>query len=340
MQKTERWVVALVVVALLGGVGLLRHMLRSPEPEVQSVVPAKIPERNKTPGYHGTSSQSLGSDDGFDTAQGNAPITAENEVTTGDVPAALKAARPDAGTGLRGRMEVGANNPEAAVPADVGGADAGPTPAVAGAALSVSFSGSANGRGDQATPLYAQGLDFDPNLGFARFPPSALLAYPDNGGLNTQQGTITFWVRREWDPSLPLTKSLVELLSNTWANRFEVAMGPTFIRLLITNSDGTEQGVGAAIQWGTNDWHHFAASWGDELMSLYIDGSMKDQEPYTASVVIPPDAMLFVGSSPRGPSDKGPENQGTVSMQGFNIYPQVLTPEQVALLASVPPPSQ
>ena len=241
---------------------------------------------------------------------------------------------------LRGRVPAAVNEPQVGAANQTGSADSGTPPPVPGAALSVNFNGSTNGSGDQATPLYDQGIEFDATAGAARFPPNALLAYPDAGGLNPEEGTVAFWIRMEWDPSTPLTKSLVELVTNTWANRFEIGMGPTFIRLLLTNSDGIEQGVGAGIHWMPGEWHHFAASWGEQLMSLYIDAALLDQKPYTGSVVIPPDTPLFVGSSKRGPSETGPENQGTVSLQSLSIFQRVLSADEIAMLASSAPPAQ
>jgi hypothetical protein len=205
-----------------------------------------------------------------------------------------------------------------------------------GVSLSVSFDGSTVAA-DQTPPLFAEGIEFDPAFGAARFPPAAVLAYPDSGGISLEEGSIAFWVRMEWDPSQPIEgKSLAELRVGTWENRFEMRMGSTYVGLLLTTSDGTEHGVGANPHWTPGDWHHIAATWGQALMQLYIDGDLRDQRAYAGEVLLPPDTPLYVGSQ-----RKGPQNQGTVSMRAWNVFQRILTPDEIAafMVQTAPPAS-
>ena len=331
MPQDGRWIIGLVVTVVLVGVFALRHALQSPEREVQPVVPARLPTHLQAPREFAFRPHTSPSDEDADTTEG-APIAARADVqVTSKTPGMKRVAPAAAAAAGRGQ---GATGQLEAPPAATGDGSGAGAPAT-GAALSVSFDGSLSG-GDQAPPLVAQGIEFDPASGAAHFPPTASLAYPDSGGLNPDQGTVALWVRLEWDPNLPLTKPLVELRTNTWENRFEFGMGPTYIGLLLTNSDGVEQGVGSSIKWAPGEWHHAAVTWGDALMSIYIDGGLANQKPYSGSVIIPPDTPLYVGSSRAGPN----KETGAVALRGLNVFQRALSADEIAMIADQNPPPQ
>jgi len=220
--------------------------------------------------------------------------------------------------------------PTAAVPPPEDGAA---TPAEPGRSpsdrFSVSFDGSATAA-DQTAPVIEQGLEIDPNGGAALFPPTAVLAYPDAGGVNSEEGTIALWVRRETDPQDEKGRAFIELRTDTWENRIEFGMGPRFVRFLLTTSDGTEVGVGSSIDWAQGEWHHVAATWGQALLALYIDGSVRDQRTYDGTAAISPSALLYVGSTSKGPTpDAAP-----ISMRGLIILQHAAAPDEVLSLES------
>jgi concanavalin A-like lectin/glucanase superfamily protein len=215
----------------------------------------------------------------------------------------------------------------------------------AGPSLSISFDGSASGAAngaDQAEPIIAQGLQFDPSLGAARFPPNAQLAYPDMGGVDPSQGTIAFWVRVEAEANVPMDgRTLAELQTGTWQNRLTIGMGPRFIGLLLTNSDGVEQGVSdPAMDWTPNVWRHVAVTWGDAIMQLFVDGTLANQTEYSGSLVLPPGTPMYVGSQRPGPTPVTEPHRPTISLRSWSVFQRILEPEEVArLMVQTAPPT-
>ena len=338
MPENGRWLIGLVAGIVLISVFLSWRGHRN-ESEPDSVAPARAPTRSKsasTPGGAPVRARA-----------GARPEEAANTANGGDtsaaVPGRLEAAGgvPTPASGLPGAMKRGANPAgsvagagEDEVPAvdENGQALGNPTPG-SGPAFSAKLKGSLESA--VGPPIIVQGIQVDPTSGIPRFPPTASLAYGDSGGLDPAgQGTIAMWIKEDVVPSNH--KALLELRTNTWQNRLELGMGPTRIGLLMTNSDGVEQGVSVPIKWVPGVWHHVGATWGDEIMSIYVDGALGEQSPYSGSFLIPSSTPLYVCSSRAAPSS----DQGQVMCTGLNVFQYVLSPEDIATLVSQDPPTQ
>ena len=333
MRQRAPWIAPVVGAAvLLGVVVVVRHALRGPEHEFEPVAPVRTPLRGQR--SLAGEMHALRGEESFDGFGDEAPRQ------RGSGTSAAKSIRPQkpVATPMHPLTVAGGAAP-ADQPADAAeGGPPGSGAASGGPALSVAFDGSATGA-DGAEPIMANGVDFDPTLGAARFPPTAALAYPDSGGVNTQEGTIVFWVHMEWDPSQPNIsgKTLAELRTSTWENRIDVGMGPHFFGALFTNSDGVEQGVGTQIAWAQGEWHHVAVTWGDSVLSLYLDGALKDQRELNGTVDIPQGTPLYVGST----GNQGLRaQQGTVSLRNWQVFQRVLQPDELeALIGQTAPPT-
>jgi hypothetical protein len=322
-SSTQTWIiVAVAACALLGGIVVLRQALRSPEPEVAPVAPAHLPSRSPgAPRSSFRTHEPLADDSFGDEVAAPAP-----GVKGAPAKRAAKAGQPN---------EPAADTTPGEQPAD----DASTTPAARARALkdgiALSFDSAAK-TGDQTPPLVSQGIDVDKATGAARFPPEAVLAYPDSGGIDMTGGSIMFWVQLQWDLTQDIEgKALAEMGTGTWENRFTIRMGPRFVGFLLTTSDGWEQSIGTAVEWKKGDWHHVACTWGDQLMQLYVDSVLKDARSYEGSVLIPPETPLYIGSS-----KKGSERQGTVLMANWYVFKQVLSADDIAtFMEQTTPPS-
>ena len=195
------------------------------------------------------------------------------------------------------------------------------------ASLSVSFAdGSANATNESA-PIIADNIEFDTDSGAIRLLPNAGLAYPDSGGINPEAGTVALWVRPEWDEDQPVGgMSLINLSPGTWENRFDLQIGPTYVRFMLTTSDGVEHPVGAGARFAAGEWHHIAATWGEGVLSLYVDGSLSTQASFSGAAAIPGGTPLYVGSARGGP------RPGILSLRSLNIFQHELAPEDIAVL--------
>ncbi|MBI4515945.1 MAG: LamG domain-containing protein [Deltaproteobacteria bacterium] len=280
---------------LVAGMLWLRHYVQATQPEAQPapaerrLAAAELPRvRRGVPGGAPMSEPAdepaAGSDFSPRLSGGMAPP--RMGVTPGAAPKAPGATSPQRG-GAAAATDAAPAEPPAAVTPETG---------LAAAVLSVSFDGTTSAA-DQTPPLIEQDVTLDPKTGAAFFPPTAVLAYADAGGVDPDQGTVALWVRRETDPADGKERQLISLLSGGWPNRLELGMGPTAIRFMLTTSDGRETPVGSGIKWGAGEWHHVALTWGEALLSIYLDGMLSDQGTYAGTFALPPGTALYVASS-------------------------------------------
>jgi hypothetical protein len=118
-------------------------------------------------------------------------------------------------------------------------------------------------------------------------------ALADN--LDPQQGAIEFWVKPEWDGDDEESYIFVEV-GDGWFNRLRVMKdGANNLRFMVWDST-TEYGVAYNVaHWQEGEWHHVAATWGDNQIDLYEDGKLVD-----SSVANLPNMLLgpiYIGPS-------------------------------------------
>ncbi|MBI1814457.1 MAG: LamG domain-containing protein [Deltaproteobacteria bacterium] len=198
-----------------------------------------------------------------------------------------------------------------------------------GPALMLSFDGTVSAA-DQTAPAIQQDIEFDRSSGAALFPSAAVLAFADSGGVDPASSTIALWIRRETDPEDGKGRGLVELLPGTWQNRLELGMGPHYIRFLFTPDDGRELSVGSGIEFAKGEWHHVAITWGDALMSLYIDGALKDDRTFESAFNPPLQTPLYIASSVKGVSAEA----APISLRSFVVLQHSAPAEEIAALMS------
>jgi hypothetical protein len=223
-----------------------------------------------------------------------------------------------------------------------GGADTGEEPAPrqtesesTGKRLAIAREGAALGA-EGTVPLVNEGVESDPVTGSLRFPPGARLIYPDAGGIQPDGGAVAFWVRKEWPSDEQRMRSLLELRTHTWENRFELGMGAGYLRFLLTPTDGVEAAAGASIAWQPDEWHHVTVSWGQALMALYIDGKLAEQHTYAADLQLSEGTPLYIASS-RLPGDL-PE--GAVSLRDFVVLDHRPDDGEISTLLTEAAPGQ
>jgi len=159
------------------------------------------------------------------------------------------------------------------------------------------------------------------------FPLDAVLGFPDAGNISSDAGTISFDVTPHWNGTDPGDNSLIQVRSpNMWEGRLFVFRNGHYLIFTMVNDQGQETGIGAPIDnWTAGQPHNITATWGEALMSLYIDGALAGQHTYSSGPDIPPGTPLFVGSNP---SSHVPGADAV--MANLMVYDYALTPEEVA----------
>jgi len=191
--------------------------------------------------------------------------------------------------------------------------------------LAVPFNGNGQSLGSMA-PLIEDNVVYDLDEG-AYFPPEARFAFADAGNVKNNAGTIGFWMKPNWDGTDPRNASLVQYHTENWANRLQIFKNGIYLRYLFTDNTGNETNLSvdmAKEQWVAGDWHHVAVSWGDSLITMYVDGTQRQQGTYLGELDVPSGTALYVGSDAPG------GNPGAdATLQDFVVEDRAMDPAEV-----------
>jgi hypothetical protein len=159
------------------------------------------------------------------------------------------------------------------------------------------FDGSFNGaQGETGTPT---GASFAAGRygQAAVFEGSDLLTYPSPGNVAANQGSIEFWIQPTWNGNDNQNHTFIEV-NETWENRIKITKdGANNMRFLMWDPAGKEYGVACyAGGWKAGEWHHLAAAWQENWMTLAIDGA-QCQSTTLGGLPLFLDETIYVGNS-------------------------------------------
>ncbi|MGI5819419.1 MAG: LamG-like jellyroll fold domain-containing protein, partial [Armatimonadota bacterium] len=127
------------------------------------------------------------------------------------------------------------------------------------------------------------------------------VAYPVEGLIEVEQGTIELWMQRWWDADEEVRSVLAGW--RTPANNYVRINFVNAGRLGVAMNGGPE---GATVwqrvdfdptQWAAGSWHHVAAAWEGGAVRLYIDGERVGQVNNNSPMIEAP-SRLEIGRGP------------------------------------------
>jgi hypothetical protein len=134
--------------------------------------------------------------------------------------------------------------------------------------------------------------------GEVEFTDAGMVTFPAGGNFSGDAGTVAFEISPNWAGSDAGDHALVQVAEgiHVWENRFAVVKNVDLLRFFMVDSDGVERNVSVPIRdWEPGQPHRVAASWGDALMSLYVDGQLVGQTTFQGTLVIPDSSPIYVG---------------------------------------------
>lgn len=226
-----------------------------------------------------------------------------------------------AGNAANGPGDKGAvDKASAGAAAPVGGSLSEAATASGVAPVFAAFGQSSGGGAIASSPIQEENVDFSALPG-AYFPPEAVLGYPNRGGLQVEAGTVMFWVQPvDWDGTDNLSYSFF-LLRDTSSldHHFAILKSQVSLRFQIVNADGIEFDVFSPMSdWHRGDWHHVAATWGDSLMDLWVDGELVGEQNVDGIPAVQANSPAYWGSN------RGTNGAGAILADG-RIFDSVLT---------------
>ncbi|MGI6351248.1 MAG: LamG-like jellyroll fold domain-containing protein [Armatimonadota bacterium] len=112
-----------------------------------------------------------------------------------------------------------------------------------------------------------------------RLGPGARLSYPTQGAYDPSRGTVSLWVRPNWNSrDIRGDRLLLSLEEDPgYDNAVSLGVYGAEDRCIVyfSNSGGVDGAI-APIDWRAGEWHHVVACWDWELRcrALYVDGSL------------------------------------------------------------------
>lgn len=163
----------------------------------------------------------------------------------------------------------------------------------------LSFEGTFDGVGAQEG--LADGVSFvRGHIGQAAlFDDEDTLSYLADGIIGPEQGAIEFWLKPNWDGDDGQSYVFFEI-GNAWFNRFRLIKdGANNFRFMAWSSQVEYDAACSVAHWEAGEWHEVRAAWGDEALSLFLDGALCDSQTF---VTLPEhlEARFYIGSSAQG----------------------------------------
>lgn len=178
---------------------------------------------------------------------------------------------------------------------------------------------------DATEPLDAQGLEIDEDR--VVFGKSSRLTFPADGHVNGEEGSIAFDITPDWAGSDPTNNSLVQIRQNgVWQNQLQLIKNFNSLRFIFIDDTGVERNVNTYIDdWPAGERHRVTATWGEAMISLYVDGRLIGQDTYEGTFRVAPGTPIHIGSDFAGSDHSGAG--GTIS--NFKIYRRALASDEV-----------
>jgi hypothetical protein len=149
----------------------------------------------------------------------------------------------------------------------------------------------------------------------ALFDDEGTLSYFSEGIIRPEQGAIAFWLQPQWDGDDGQSYVFFEI-GDAWFNRFRLIKdGANNFRFMAWSSEVEYDAACNVGHWEADEWHQVRATWGDEALSLYLDGALCDTQTF---VTLPEylDARFHIGSSAQG------DMQAQAVIDEFAVYAQ------------------
>ncbi|MEO8604291.1 MAG: LamG domain-containing protein [bacterium] len=134
----------------------------------------------------------------------------------------------------------------------------------------------------------------------ATFGDKAVMTFAAAGNVNGDAGSIALSVTPDWAGSDAGGQAFVQILSgdHVWENRIAIGKDSGSLRFILVDNTGVERNVGIEIpDWQPGQTHQVTATWGDALMSLYVDGRQVGQNTYAGTLQVPPSGPIYLGSN-------------------------------------------
>jgi hypothetical protein len=153
---------------------------------------------------------------------------------------------------------------------------------------------------------------------------ASVLQYPIQDNINATAGSMTLWVRPDWNPGELLYRIMV--LGNEQRN-FELHLDEGGSLAFSVNTFQLEDkpirvALGYAGNWQRDNWYFLTYTWNADQLKIYVNGQLLAEVEVGFEIPITTEANFHLGSLEGGQAFRG-------TMDELRIYDGVLSPELV-----------
>jgi hypothetical protein len=117
---------------------------------------------------------------------------------------------------------------------------------------------------------------------------------PDVGKISGESGTVSFWVKPDWDSNSQDDAGFVQLGDSG----LHFVKNVNFLRFEYFDKNGAEQGLGTNISdWKQGEWRQVIGTWNGTTYQLYVDGKQLSQSTYPLPPDFQDETKVYVGSN-------------------------------------------
>ncbi len=157
-----------------------------------------------------------------------------------------------------------------------------------------------------------------------RFDTAAQTEVKDVGNISGDTGSISLWVRPQWDTGSQDDADLLALGDN----KLHLFKNVNFLRFEFASQNELDAGTGVNIaDWTQGDWHQVAMSWGEpaangqRMAMLFVDGKVAGQLAYNGALDLTSGMPLYIGSNYAGQRPVAPGVLSTVQVSAQGASP-------------------
>jgi hypothetical protein len=163
--------------------------------------------------------------------------------------------------------------------------------------------------------------------GEVEFTSDAQLTFPAGGHVNGDAGTISFEIQPNWAGADDSNNSMVQIRDeHVWENTLELVKNVNTLRFIIIDEGGVERNVNVFIDdWQPGEAHRVDATWGEALMTLYVDGNVVGQSTLQNGLTFHDTTPIHIGSDFLGTSYSG----AGATIRDFQLYGRALTTDEI-----------
>jgi hypothetical protein len=246
----------------------------------------------------------------------------DEEPAGGAISAELLAARTGTLPRAGGAIEVAPRH--ASEPVDELDPSDDPRPDANGVLLSIPLKDSVDPE-QGGGPTQAEGVEVKRDG--VEFTEEAQYTLPARGHVDGERGTIAFELQPHWAGSDETNNSLLQIRDeHQWENNLQIVKNYNSLRFIIIDSAGVESNVNVYIDsWRADEPHRVTATWGEALMTLYVDGQQVGQSTLPNDLVFRDTTPIHVGSDFPGSLYAGADGR----IRDLRIYGRPLAPGEI-----------